>query len=27
MDQGATWYEGKPQTRRHCVRWVTAPPP
>ena len=21
MDQGATWYGGKPRPRRHCIRW------
>jgi len=21
MDQDATWYEGRPPPRRHCVRW------
>ena len=21
MDQDATWYGGRPQRRRHCVRW------
>jgi len=21
MDQDATWYEGRPRPRRHCVRW------
>jgi len=21
MDQGATWYGGRPRPRRHCVRW------
>jgi len=21
MDQDATWYEGRPRLRRHCVRW------
>jgi len=21
MDQSATWYGGRPQRRRHCVRW------
>jgi len=21
MDQDATWYAGRPQLRRHCVRW------
>jgi len=21
MDQDATWYEGWPRPRRHCVRW------
>jgi len=24
MDQDATLYEGKPQPRRHCVRWDPA---
>ena len=29
MDQAATWYRGKPRSRRRCVRWgrtVAAPP-
>ena len=26
MDQGATWYEGRPRPRPHCVRWDPAPP-
>jgi len=27
MYQDATWYGGRPQPRRHCVRWAPAPPP
>ena len=27
MDQGATWYGGKPRPRRHCVRWGPSSPP
>jgi len=26
MDQDATWYEGRPRPRRHCVRWGSSPP-
>jgi len=26
MDQGATWYGGRPQPRRHCVRWGPSSP-
>jgi len=26
MDQDATWYEGRPQPRPHCVRWGPAAP-
>jgi len=26
MYQGITWYGGKPQPRRHCVRWCPNPP-
>ena len=26
MDQDATWYRGKPQPRRHCVRWGLSSP-
>ena len=26
MDEDATWYEGKPKPRRHCVRWGHSPP-
>jgi len=26
MDQGATWYGGRPRPRRQCVRWGPAPP-
>ena len=26
MDQDATWYEGRPQPRRHCVRWGPSSP-
>jgi len=26
MDQGVTWYGGRPQPKRHCVRWGPAPP-
>ena len=25
MDQDAIWYEGRPQLKRHCVRWGPAP--
>jgi len=27
MDQDATWYGVRPQTRRHCVRWGPSSPP
>ena len=27
MDQDATWYQGRPWPRRHCVRWDPAPSP
>jgi len=27
MDQDATWYGGRPRTRRHCVRWGPSSPP
>jgi len=27
MDQDATWYGGRPQSRRHCVTWGTQLPP
>jgi len=27
MDQDATWYGGRPRSRRHCVRWRTQLPP
>jgi len=27
MDQGATWYRGRPRPRRLCVRWGPSPPP
>jgi len=27
MDQYATWYGGRPQPRRHCVRWGPSSPP
>jgi len=27
MDQDATWYEGRPQLRRLCVRWGPSSPP
>jgi len=27
MDQNATWYGGKPQPRRRCVRWRRSSPP
>jgi len=27
MDQGATWYRGRPRPRRHCVRWGRSSPP
>jgi len=26
MDQHATWYEGRPRTRQHCVRWTPSSP-
>jgi len=26
MDQGATWYGGRPRPRRHCVRWRPSSP-
>jgi len=26
MDQGATWYGGRPQPRQHCVRWGPSSP-
>ena len=26
MDQGATWYEGRPPLKRHCVRWEPSSP-
>jgi len=26
MDQDATWYEGKPRPRRHCIRWGSSSP-
>jgi len=26
MDQDATWYEGRPRPRRHCVRWEPSCP-
>jgi len=26
MDQDATWYGGRPQPRRHFIRWDLAPP-
>ena len=26
MDQDATWYEGRPQPRPHCVRWGSSSP-
>jgi len=26
MDQDATWYEGRPWPRPHCVTWDPAPP-
>jgi len=26
MDQDATWYAGRPQPRRHCVRWGPSSP-
>ena len=26
MDQDATWYEGRPRPRRHCVRWGSSYP-
>ena len=25
MDQDATWYEGRPRSRPHCVRWDPVP--
>jgi len=27
MHQDATWYEGRPQSRRLCVRWAPSPLP
>jgi len=27
MDRDATWYEGRPRPRRHCVRWRPSSPP
>jgi len=27
MHQDATWYGGRPQPRRLCVRWEPSPPP
>jgi len=27
MDQDATWQEGKPQPKWHCVRWGPSSPP
>jgi len=27
MDQDATWYGGRPRSRRHCVRWGPSLPP
>jgi len=27
MDQDATWYRGRPRSRRHCVRWGPMQPP
>jgi len=27
MYQHTTWYGGKPQPRRHCVRWGSSSPP
>jgi len=27
MHQDATWYGGRPQPRRVCVRWGSSPPP
>jgi len=24
MDEDATWYEGRPRPRPHCIRWVPA---
>jgi len=27
MHQDTTWYGGRPQPRRHCVRWGPSPPP
>jgi len=27
MDHDATWYGGRPQPRRHCVRWGHSSPP
>jgi len=27
MDEGGTWYGGRPQCRRLCVRWRPSPPP
>ena len=27
MDQGSTWYVGRPWPRPHCVRWGPSPPP
>jgi len=26
VDQDATWYEGRPQPRPYCVRWVPTHP-
>jgi len=26
MDQGATWYGGRPRPKRHCVRWGPSSP-
>jgi len=27
MDEACTWHGGRPQPRRHCVRWRPSPPP
>jgi len=27
LDQDVTWYRGRPQPRRHCVRWEPTAPP
>jgi len=26
IDEDATWYEGRPRPRPHCVRWAQLPP-